>query len=134
MGVGDFAHFYNFSFLTDQIPLTPPNKLTVQLLGKSHHLDLMTGFWALKFLLCQPRDNLPSTVPTVEDGLGAFHSYSFRVFLALAYYSLKSKLSHHQWTYNYLIIRSFQVVIFFSLLCYLFVFQPIVWGKKWVIV
>lgn len=88
MGVDDFADFSSFSFLTAQIPLTPLKKLTIWLLGKSHRLDLMTRF-SLKFLFGQPQDNLPSTV---GGGLGTFHSYSFRVFLALAYYSLKVKI------------------------------------------
>ena len=46
----------------------------------------------LEILVVSALGNLPSTVPALEEGLGLFHSYSFRVVLALAYYSLKVKI------------------------------------------
>lgn len=118
--------------VTAQKPLTPPNKLTIWLLGKSHPLGLMTRFWALKFL-CQPWDNLPSTVPAMEDGLGVFHSYSLMVVLALAYYSLKVKTVSLSMDKQQPDNQSFPSGHIFSLLCYLFGFHPMVWGKRWVI-
>lgn len=118
--------------VTAQKPLTPPNKLTIWLLGKSHPLGLMTRFWALKFL-CQPRDNLPPTVPAMEDGLGVFRSYSLTVVLALAYYSLKVKTVLLSMDKQQPDNQSFPSGHIFSLLCYLFGFHPMVWGKRWVI-
>lgn len=46
----------------------------------------------LEILVVPALGNLPSTVPALEEGLGLFHSYSFRVVLALASYSLRVKI------------------------------------------
>ena len=130
MSIGNSAQLYALSSFMAQKPLTLPNKLTVCLFGKLHHRGLMTRFWALKFLLVQPPDNLPSTVPALDDGLGVFDSYSFSIVLALAYYSLKVKIVSLSMDIQPPDDKSFPSGHIFFLLCYLFGFQPMVCGKR----
>lgn len=75
--------------------------------------------------------NLPSTVPALKDGLGIFHSDSFWVVLALAYYSLEVKIVSLLVHIPPLDTQSFPSGHSFSLLCYLFGFQHMVWEKMW---